>query len=220
MTISNLVVQPDAAYLLSDTVFLAPDRRALGFAPKVLHFPDQCAAVSACGSQGFAVVDVVAEYHRTGKAFSFDGFLQTVREVFDREGYDDATHFMNWTAIYYSKEHSRPYGFCFTTHPSGGGEGYAPWRWHPRRVLIAPYVEPSLVFGPNAGRVSLPDPAQFDPMADFMKFALQQRQVRYEGGHFGVGGEVYLTRAAADGLRQWKLHDFGDREGELIESAV
>lgn len=216
MSISNLVVQPDAAYLLTDTAWLKSDGRILCFAPKVIHFPEQCAAVSCCGQQGFAAIDVVEEYHRSGKQFSFDGFLGTVRDIYALKGYDEAEHAMIWTAAYYSKSHERPFGFSFTTHPSGGGDGYEPWRWYPKTSLILPFVQPSAVFGAGTSRVRLSDPKQFDPLNDFMKFAHQQREHRYEGGWRGVGGEVFLTRAGSGGLRHWNLHDFGDREGDVI----
>lgn len=216
MTISNLVVQPDAAYLLSDTAFFQPDGRILGFGTKVLAFFGQKAAVSATGRQGLAIGKVYDEYRRTGAAFSFDGFLQTVRDVYEREGYDPDEFAMVWNAAYYSDAHKRPFGFSFTTHSSGGGEGFQPWRWHPKTALIMPHVDPSEVFGPGIEKIRLADPRQFNPLTDFKMFAMEQRKHRFEGLYHAVGGEVRLTKVSSAGVETWTMHDFGDQEGQIV----
>lgn len=219
MSVCNLIVQPDAAYLVTDEGFFRRDGRIMMLAPKSILIEGLPLAIGATG-HGLVLASVAMEVEARlhAKNFTRDGFCDLVRSVYENGGFDHAAHKTRWAIVYYSKRNARPVGYSFFTDPAD--EDGRTWLWHPTRVLVMPYVEPIGVWGNDVAR-DITDPAIFDPMRDAMKFIHAQRASRnwenIEG--CGVAGQIRLSKVTSSGVEEFLLHDFKDQVGEVAGTA-
>lgn len=216
MSIANLLVQPDAAYIVTDSGFFGPDGRLLGTAPKSIVLPDVPIALACVGS-GNTLIDVfrLNPWAKSSDGFSLDAFRDFVRGIHEGARLDQDAHYSRWVAAYYSRNLGRPLGFTMFTHAKDGeASGREPWTWYPARTVIMPMVPPSEVWGADIKR-NLPDPSQFNPHTDFMDFVHAQRRHKFDAFDCAVAGEILLTKVNADGVADFALHDFGGVVGKL-----
>ena len=217
MSIANLLVQPDAAYIVTDSGFFGPDGRLLLKAPKSIVLADVPIALACVGS-GNTLIDVIRfnPWAKSSDGFSLDAFRDFVRGVHEGAQIDHDVHFSRWVGAYYSRKLGRPLGFSMFTHAKDGeASDRQPWTWYPARTIIMPMVPPVEVWGADIKR-NLPDPAQFNPHTDFMDLVHAQRRHKFAAFDCAVAGEILLTKVSADGVEDISLHDYGDVVGQPV----
>lgn len=223
MSVCNLIVQPDAAYLVTDSGYFDSEGRLLVLMPKSIILPNVPVALGAVGSSGLVLAEAfLAVPERFGAGgFTLDRFRDLIREIYQTRGYDQRAQFTRWVAAYYSTHHRRACGYVFSTNPDDGGPEEAAWKWHPVRTMVQPYVQPVEVWGTET-KVAVTDPKQFLPQRDSMKFVHAQRQhLAWPNGNYcGVAGEIRLTKVSRKGVQEWKLHDYPDEVGSFIRPSV
>lgn len=224
MSVCNLVVQTDAAYLVTDSGYFDSAGKIVRLLPKSIIFPEVPVAIAAVGAGALVLAEAAYEAPEqlSGGKFTLDRFRDLIRGLYARRGYDPRDQYTRWAAAYYSRHHGRAVGYSFSTHPDDGAPGESPWKWYPSRVLVMPYVAPVAVWGDDR-KVSLSDPNAFNVKRDAMKFVDAQRRHREWGNSkivCGVAGEIRLTKVSAAGIEEWQLHDYADRVGKLAGAVL
>ncbi|NVE93375.1 hypothetical protein [Altererythrobacter lutimaris] len=221
MSLCNLIVQDEAAYLVTDSAFFDETGQVLMHEPKSILIDGVPVVISAVGSGHIlAKVHIACLEVFAKQAFTLDRFKQVVKRVYERDGHNPAQEMTRWIAAYYSAELSRAFGCYFFTDPADGEPEANAWRWYPKRAMILPYVEPVEVWGTDT-TIDITKPENFNPRADSMKFVQAQRKpTEWASGRngIGVGGEIRITKVSAKGVEEWKLHEFDDRVGEVIQA--
>ncbi len=214
VSVCNLIVQPAAAFLITDSAYFSPTGEILGLAPKSFLLPQIPAAVAAVGYGNVPLhLHTEMQAELADPALNLATFMQLVRSTYDKQGRDAVKEWVRFVAAFYAD--GKPQGCSFFTNPEDAGPGQKPWTWYPIRALIMPYVDPRPIFGSN--KIPLPDPAFFDPWRDAMKIVEVQREPRQWAHRYGVGvgGEIAIATVWEDGVEERVLHTYPDRVREL-----
>lgn len=217
MSLVDLIVQRDAAFLITDSgSFNQHDLTVEEMIRKEIVLPDLHVVITATGLAGnvLPLVQRFIEERSDPADFTLDLFRDMVRVAYLMLHDDDAM-VSTWYAIQYHPATKRASGSAFFTNPGGGKPGQEPWTWYPKFLVLSPAVLPTDVFGPVGE--AMHDHARFDLPANALRLADAQRARRPEnsGGACVVAGEVRLTKVSANGVEQAVLIDYGDRVGEL-----
>lgn len=220
MSVCNLVVQRDAAYMTTDSGYFRADGTIVALEPKTITIGRLPLVIGVTGNGIAAAAVMVASSEADwGRGFTPNQFRDLVHAVYALEGFDPIAHRTRWALAYFDRAKGQAIGLTFFTHPDDGGDA-SPWQWLPVRVLVQPYVPPLEVFGDASPR-QLTDPASFDPSKEAMKLVHAQRAKRDWDGVAGcaVAGQIRLSKVSAAGLEEFLIHEFADRVGEVAGCA-
>ena len=225
MSLGNLIVQRDAAYLLTDSgYFEAGSTRIKSLAPKVL--------ARRRGDMAFANVGVPVlprilrdmEDRLESDDFTLNTLTELVRDAYTGLDRDPATDASIILCAGYSRERGRAVGYSML---AGGvalkGAKRLPWTWYPTPHMLMPSVAASELWGANLP-VDLTDPGIFDPLTDSMSLVEPQRRKHTGWGAdssvsgCAIAGEIHLTKISAAGVEIFDLHTYPDRVGEMAGS--
>lgn len=215
MSICNLVVQPHAAYLVSDSGYFDADGRILRLMPKTIAIPEAAAVIGVVG-YGLPMCHVQIELPELLKRekFSFGLFIRLVRNIYDRNSYDPSEHYSRWQAAIFCPRERRPIGLSFFTSPADGASGQQPWTWYKVRSLVMPRVMPSQWLSVSRENIALADPELFDAENDWLPLIQAQQRFEFPRGGRMVAGEVWLSKVSEFGISERMLCDLGGEIGE------
>lgn len=219
MSLVNVIVQEDAAYLITDSGSFSQDGTIAELLRKEIVIADVPVAISATGKIGtkvFPTVKRLLTELMKPEDFTLDELLRVVREIYGEYGFDGDAQPSTWFAAYYSRELGRAMGFKFFTNEGGGKQGVLPWTWVPTRLSLMPAVMPDKVFGKDAVE-RMRDGRRFKVPVRAKRLVEAQRRLRPESarGHCMVAGIIMLTEVSAAGVKQTVLHEYPDRVGEF-----
>jgi hypothetical protein len=218
VSIASLIVQPDAAYLLTDSgMYDEDDGKLLWLHPKVLPAPGVPFAYAAVGEAAAVLVRVAGEMLKRPTRFYPAAFRDLVREVYAELGADPVRHYLRFVAAgFWAGE---PVGLTMFTNPADALPGEEPWTWYDCRYVIQPYFKQELQ---ELGLArELDDPAVFDPWEDSMRLVNAYREKRHGWGADGsksgcyVAGKIVLTVVSDEGVLPLRIHEYPDKVGEL-----
>lgn len=225
MSLANLIVQPQAAYLYTDQGYYDRNGIILRLEHKIMPFPAQRLAIAMVGAGKLTptiIFDLI-------EARGIDGlgqvdFLRAFRNLVRELCPDDATgpdkEDRRFMLGFYSHDHQRAMGLTIFT-PDMGPDGKAAYEYHTADVVIAPMVPPFEAFGDR--RVNVTVPASFDPLEDGRALVDAQRR-KVTGWSHGVAdgsrvaGDILLTEVSARGLRFELLLTHSDRMGDKVQA--
>lgn len=222
MSMANLIVQPDAAYLMTDSGLFTHNGTILALGPKVLAVRSQSLAIATTGSlQAFVLASLIRSIPDWEETCDQEAFVRAlpgvVRAFYAGEGLDPDQLPSEVFIALYSRRHGRPMGLSFITgFPTPLPEGEA-WKLTPCLQALNPGVDLRAVFGRD---VRLRDPS-FVPWRDALPLVEAQRAVRAGWGFIpdgvsAVAGEITLTIVSAAGIECTSLHTYADVEGERV----
>lgn len=213
MSMANLIIQQDAAYLMSDSGYFRGDGTIIALHPKTMILQDLPVAVAAVGAfhLGYLAQEVA------GITFpNVTAFLKSVghlaRQAYKRTGMDPEVSWGRLVIAFYSAEDNCVRGCTLFTGKAAGPADLLPWKIYPTSEVIMPEVDRSSVLS----GVALTDATRFDPATDAFPLIHRQRQPRAWGhGLEGcmVAGDIELTRVSREGVKTTLLHRFKDEVG-------
>ncbi|MBB4633208.1 hypothetical protein [Sphingosinicella soli] len=218
---ANLIVQPDAAYLMTDSGLFTPGGTILALMPKVLAVRSQSLAIATTGSLQAIVLSSLVRSIPDWEACDQEAFVRAlpgvVRGFYADQGLDPDQRPSEVFIALYSRRHGRPMGLSFMTGFPTPLPNVQPWTLRPCLQALNPDVDLRAVYGRE---VRLRNPS-FVPLRDALPLVEAQRGVRTGWGIMpdGVGavaGEITLTTVSAAGIECAALHTYGDIEGELV----
>lgn len=221
MSMANLIVQRDAAYLMTDSGLFTPDGTILALGPKVLAVRSQALAIATTGSlQAFVLASLIRsipDWETCEQEVFVRALPGVVRDFYAGEGLDPDKLPTEVFIALYSRRQGRPMGLSFITgFPSPLPDGEA-WKLKPCLQALSPGVDLREAYGRD---VRLREPS-FVPWRDALPLVEAQRAVR-EGWGFmpdgvsAVAGEITLTTVSAAGIECMALHTYADVEGERV----
>lgn len=201
MSLANMLVGVDRAYLVTDSGYFNEKGELALLAPKVMEFVDQRVAVSCVGS-GITLAHLARYMSRPSDMTQMDlleNILTGVRRAYAAESLCPERNYTRWLVAFYSAKHGRALGMSFFTNPADGAADQEAWTWYGAPCVIMPHVPHEIGRG-------------FDPEADFMPIVERQWEIEdWPVGESGrrVAGEIVLTSVSADGIDNKVLHDYG-----------
>lgn len=223
MSLANLIVQPHAAYLYTDSGYFTADGVILKLEHKIMPFPEQSLAIAGVGAGKLNPSLLFDEMERLGmRELDQMTFLRRFRSLVRESCPDDVDGADREDRRYmiglYSHQHERAMGLTIFT-PGMGPDGKEPYQYHPADIVIAPMVPPADAFGGREINVTVP--SSFDPVSDGLALVDAQRR-KVSGWSHGaadgsrVAGDIMLTEVSAQGLRFELLRTHSDRIGEKV----
>lgn len=233
MTAMSLIVQPQAAYLLTDTAHYLADGTAVAFKPKVAEFTLGPIAGAPPAKAAFALTGVVSVEHV--QTVCADCGWASIGDVL--AGLPDLIRHLTKllkTALYapgVGDERSILLALALWDDATGRPDGYlignpscAPVREGHMRpyqlVRMRNYVLARA--NPSFAGLDYSDPARFSPRRDGGTLLDDQRADPFGDDvtqFTGVGGQGVLTEVGPQGVRYHLLRDWPDRVGEKIALA-
>ncbi len=220
MSLANLIVQPQAAYLYTDSGYFDADGVILKLEHKIMPFPEQSLAIAGTGAGRLNPSLLFDEMERLGMHdLDQNTFLRQFRSLVrescpeDVDGADREDR--RYMIGLYSHQHQRAMGLTIFT-PGMGPDGKEPYEYHPADIVIAPMVPPAEAFGGR--KINVTVPSLFDPVADGRVLAEAQRR-KVTGWSHGVGdgsrvaGDIMLTKVSSAGVRFGLLNSYPDMAG-------
>lgn len=221
MSMANLIVQPEAAYLMTDSGLFTPGGTILALMPKVLAVRSQSLAIATTGSlQAFvlsSLIRSIPDWETCDQEVFVRALPGVVRSFYAGEGLDPDQLPSEVFIALYSRRMGRPMGLSFITgYPTPLPDGEA-WKLKPCLQALNPGVDLQAAYGRD---VRLRDPS-FVPWRDALPLVEAQRAVRAGWGFIpdgvsAVAGEITLTIVSAAGIECAALHTYADVEGEAI----
>ena len=231
MTAMNLIVQPHAAYLITDTAYYLADGTVVEFAPKVteLNFGPLVAGPPARAA--FALTGIVSPDHvkaelATVAAADMRDVLDVLPDIMRRlssalpsaqraPGVGSECDVLLALAMW-DEATGKPYGFLIGNEASNPVlKGQMP----PFQLTrMKHYVIGRATHGFPDGH-DFSDPSRFDPISEGGALLDDQRADPFgdDATQFtGVGGQGVLTQIGAAGIRYHLLRSWPDRVGERI----
>ncbi|WBX83193.1 hypothetical protein [Sphingosinicella microcystinivorans] len=218
---ASLIVQKDAAYLMTDSGLFTPSGMLLALAPKVLAVRSQSLAIATTGSLHVGVLAPLLHSIPDWETCDQEVFVRAlpgvVRSFYAGEGLDPDQLPSEVFIALYSRRMGRPMGLSFITGFPTLLQDVEPWALKPCLQALTPGVDLQAVYGRD---VRLRDPS-FVPWRDALPLVEAQRAVR-EGWGFmpdgvsAVAGEITLTTVSAAGIEYAALHTYADVEGERV----
>lgn len=202
MSLGNLLVRNDLAYLVTDSGYFNVDGEILVLAPKVMEFVDQRIAVACVGS-GITLPHLSRYLPPLDGATQMDvlkAILTGVRRAYAAESRCPERDMTRWLVALYSEKDGRAHGLAFFTNPNDGAHSQQAFTYYRTAAVVMP-ESPDDAIG-----------AVFDPVSDFMPIVARQREViDWPVGAKGrrVAGEIVLTTVSAGGVEHRVLHDYG-----------
>lgn len=207
MSLANLIVQPQAAYLYTDQGYYDRNGVILRLGHKIMPFLDQRLAIAMVGSGKLTptiIFDLIEArgIDQLGQIDFLAAFRNLVRELCPEDASGPDKEDRRFMIGIYGHKQRRALGLTIFT-PDMGPEGKAPYQYHPADIIIAPMVPPSEAFG--ARRINVTSPASFDPRVDGRALVDAQRRKRTGWSHgvadgSRVAGDILLTVVSADGV--------------------
>lgn len=218
MSLANLIVQPQAAYLYTDCGYYDAEGVILRLEHKIMPFPKQALAIAMAGAGKLNATLLFDEierrgYHELGQVEFLRAFRRLVRGIGDEDGEDH-----RFMIGFYSNKHDRALGLTIFT-PGMGPEGKAPYEYHPADIIIAPMVPPADAF--EGRKINVTAPHSFDPIEDGRILVDAQRR-KVGGWSHGVAegsrvaGDVLMTEVSATSLRFELIHMYPDQVGMKV----
>jgi hypothetical protein len=221
MTACNLIVQPQAAYLLTDTACYTADGIVTHFQPKVIELTHAIVEPAAIAFTGNAFPqEMTAALERLGPA-SASALLPALPDLIaDAErivrGRMPPGQRPSITLLIasFNRATIRPAGHIISNDPSMflPGSGYVPMTV--RAMDWKAHVDHAAAFG---GQRRLSDPRQFDAVGDGARLLEQQRREPNDGDNFPIiGGQGLLTKVDIYGVQtrticEWQNDTVGAR---------
>ncbi len=225
MSLANLIVQPQAAYLYTDQGYYDRNGVILRLEHKIMPFLDQCLAIAMVGSGKLTptiIFDLIEArgIDQLGQIDFLAAFRNLVRELCPEDASGPDKEDRRFVIGIYGHKQRRALGLTIFT-PDMGPEGKAPYQYHPADIIIAPMVPPSEAFGGR--RINVTSPASFDPRGDGCALVDAQRRKRTGWSHgvadgSRVAGDIMLTEISAQGVRFELLRTHSDRIGEKVRA--
>lgn len=221
MSMANLIVQKDAAYLMTDSGLFTPSGMLLALAPKVLAVRSQSLAIATTGSLHVGVLAPLLHSIPDWETCDQEVFVRAlpgvVRSFYAGEGLDPDQLPSEVFIALYSRRMGRPMGLSFITGYPTPLPGVEPWALKPRLQALNPGVDLQEAYGRD---VRLRDPS-FVPWRDALPLVEAQRAVCAGWGFIpdgmgAVAGEITLTIVSAGGIECTSLHTYADVEGERV----
>lgn len=230
MTALSLIVQPHAAYLLTDTASYLADGTVVAFAPKVteLHFggiqvgsPSASAAFAVTGIISAENVKAVLATLPIADVNDLLAFLPAVVQGISvaipnmprAPGVSDEQGMLLALALWDAGA-GRPYGFLI-----GNEASHLVEEGHMKPFELVRMSEYVMRQGGFPIGTAFADPAVFDPIRDGGALLDAQRDDPFgddETQFCGVGGQGVLTEIGAAGIRYHLLRSWPDKVGERI----
>lgn len=230
MTAMSLIVQPHAAYLLTDTAYYLADGTVVGFAPKVTELIFGPVVTGPPARAAFALTGIITPDHVKAKIAKreigdirdfIDALPAIVRDLSAAipsanraPGVSDEDSILLALALW-DDASATPYGFLIgneTCPPVAAGQ------MEPFRVVrMNNYVLQQGCF--NWVGVDWSNPEQFDAIRDGGDLLDAQRADPFGDDvtqFCGVGGQGILTEIGPGGVRYHLLRTWPDRVGERI----
>lgn len=223
MSLANLIVQPQAAYLYTDQGYFDREGCILRLEHKIMPFPRQSLAIAMVGAGKLSATSLFNEIEQRGldKLDQID-FVAAFRLLVCELCPDDATgpdrEDRRFVIGLYSHAYRRAFGLTLFT-PGMGPDGKAPYEYHTADIVIAPMVPPSDAFGER--KINVTSSAAFDPIADGRELVAAQRRKVIGWSHgvadgSRVAGDVLMTEVSARGLHFEILSQHNDRVGDRV----
>lgn len=220
MTASNVFVQGECAYLLTDGAVYDSEGVVAAIQCKVAAIPHLRMAVAFSGCVGRAVEACVGFFVRVRtQREAFGGLPDIAEQLYAayqadvrREGIERTADFQMYVAMH-SLDTGEPQAWILSTNRAGFGASYEPWSLRRVHEICAPRVDRQAVFGRV---VDLTDPASFDPATDGLTLLEAQRNVVWPNGRHYIGGKADLTVVSRHGITKHTLREWPDVVGERI----
>lgn len=213
MSLANIIIQPDCAYLVTDSGYFRPDGTIVALHPKTMTFPELSLAIATTGSItcGHLAREILKAPPSTQDAF-LKRIPAIVRAAYEESGMDPVERFSYAVIATYSRRLGRAVGYVLWTSPNEGAPGREPWRLHAVRGVRMPFIPPKAV--PDAPDYT--DPA-YSPYRNEMAFVEVQRRPRSSWGGVQAGcavaGDIELTAVSRTGIETTTLHTYPDEVG-------
>lgn len=223
MSLANLIVQPQAAYLYTDCGLWDADGVVLELLHKIMPFPRQCLAMTMVGAGKMTATVLFDEIERRGidqlnQLDFLDAFRALIHELCP-DAVDGAEREDRRFMIgLYSHKDGHAVGLTLFT-PGMGPDGKAPYEYHDADIVIHPMVPPADAFGGR--RINVTRPESFDPVKDGAALVDAQR-AKVTGWSHGVAdgsrvaGDILLTEISANGLAFDLIAQYPDKVGERV----
>jgi len=127
MSLANLIVQPQAAYLYTDCGYYDAAGVILRLQHKIMPFPEQSLAIATTGAGKLSAASIFDEIERRGmhdleQIVFLSRFQKLVREICPDECNEGETENRRFMIGFYSHEHGRALGLTIFT-PGMGPDG-------------------------------------------------------------------------------------------------
>ncbi|MBV2146766.1 hypothetical protein KRZ98_00470 [Sphingobium sp. AS12] len=223
MSLANLIVQPQAAYLYTDCGHFDASGVVLKLAHKIMPFPHQCLAVAMVGAGKMTPSSLFDEIERRGidqlRQIDFlNAFRSLIYELcpdaIDGEERED----LRFMIGLYSHKDGHAVGLTLFT-PGMGPDGKDPYEYHDADIVIHPMVPPAAAFGGR--KINVTRPESFDPVEDGAALVDAQRR-KVVGWSHGVAdgsrvaGDILMTKISATGLAFDLIAKYPDRVEETV----
>jgi len=225
VSLANLIVQPQAAYLYTDQGYYDRDGVILRLEHKIMPFLGQCMAIAMVGAGKLTptiIFDLIEArgIDRLTQVDFLAAFRDLVQELCPEDASGSDKEDRRFMIGMYSHKQQRAMGLTIFT-PDMGPEGKAPYQYHHADIIIAPMVPPSEAFGGR--RINVTSHASFDPREDGRALVGAQRRKRTGWSHgvadgSRVAGDIMLTEISAQGVRFELLRTHSDRIGEKVRA--
>lgn len=238
MTAINIVLQPDAAYILSDAAFTAEDGTLLAVRQKVTTFPQFRTALTWSGfgpvSDLEDGIDRIASLVATIRPQTQRQLLEAVPSIVKSmhaenitrmpAGCQAHTYGVALFGVFWSEGDGEPQAFTAHSDAAALGPGYRPYSIaRLLQFITAPAegMDASQVAQEVFGRhVEFSEPGSFHPEVDGLALLEAQRHFKGALGGWcdhGVGGFAHLAKVTADDVSDRILKVWPDRVGQIID---
>ncbi|OUC54967.1 hypothetical protein CA262_08930 [Sphingobium sp. GW456-12-10-14-TSB1] len=223
MSLANLIVQPQAAYLYTDQGHFDRDGRILRLEHKIMPFPRQFLAIAMVGGGKMTPTRLFDEIERRGidqldQLDFLNAFRALIIELCPEPVCISGMVEHRFMIGFYSHKHGRALGLTMFT-PGYGPDDKAPYEYHAAEIVIAPNVPAADAFGGR--RINVTRPASFDPVKDGAALVDAQRAKVTGWGHgiadgSYIAGDTLLTEISANGLAFDLIAQYPDKVGERV----
>lgn len=223
MSLANLIVQPQAAYLYTDQGYFDREGRILSLEHKIMPFPRQSLAIAMVGAGKLSATSLFNEIERRGldnlnQTDFLTAFQMLICELCPDEATGPDREDRRFMIGLYSHAYQRAIGLTLFT-PGMGPDGKAPYKYHNADIVIAPMVPPTGAF--DGRKINVTVPSSFDPIEDGRVLVNAQRRKVAAWSHgvadgSRVAGDILLTEVSARGMAYDLLLRHDDQVGEKV----
>ena len=225
MTAANLIVQPHAAYLITDTAAYLPDGTVTHFQAKAIELPFalmQPAAMCLTGNLfPQEIMPIVAKYGNSASELvtNLPRILEAGERILDRRGLPRDQQSIYMAVAAYDVASQRTYGAVIGNGDYIFAAGYTPRsiqyvRFHVSADHVQMVERLKLPQDPALG-IDYANPQQFNVERD-AAVLLEQQRSEVEEGRSIIGGQGIVTRVDSNGPKSFAVCEWPDRVGERI----
>jgi hypothetical protein len=209
VSLLNLIVQADCAYLMTDSGTYDEDGTVSTLGPKVIVMPHHGLAIGTSGKLNcyllLTLVRALEHLPRHKFLLELPHIAKAANDLYDIDSASVVA------VAGFSEDMGRAFGLVLTTGETGELPDLVPYELTPRKTTLLPY--------PPAIQKALGGLSAYNPLTDSLPLLEQQRRVNFgtaEDPQICVAGDINVVAVSREGLRVRTIHTYPDRVGEKV----